>query len=185
MFDGTNLDKWTETAAYEITPEGYIRSNPAASGKNLYTKDQYADFVYRFEFKLTPGANNGVGIRTPLEGDAAYVGMEVQVLDNDAPMYESLHKHQYHGSIYGVIAAERKAMKPVGEWNQQEIHVQGNKVKVTLNGEVILDGDIAEASKNGTLDKKDHPGLKNKQGHIGFLGHGTEVFFRNIRVKTL
>ncbi|MCY4781291.1 DUF1080 domain-containing protein [Sphingobacterium sp. UT-1RO-CII-1] len=186
LFDGTNLDKWTETAAYEITPQGYIRSNPdATSGKNLYTKKEYADFVYRFEFKLTPAANNGVGIRTPLSGDAAYAGMEIQILDNDAPVYKDLKEHQYHGSVYGVIAAKRKAMKPLGEWNKQEIRVQGSKIKVTLNGEVILDGDIAEASKNGTLDKRDHPGLLNKTGHIGFLGHGTEVFMRNIRVKSL
>lgn len=186
LFDGTNLKQWTESAAYEITPQGYIRSNPDAKyGKNLYTKAEYADFVYRFDFKLTPGANNGIGIRTPLEGDAAYAGMEIQVLDNDADVYKDLHEYQYHGSVYGVIAAKRKAMKPVGEWNSQEIRIQGSKIKVTLNGEVILQGDIAEASKNGTRDKKTHAGLTRKTGHIGFLGHGTEVFFKNIRIKEL
>jgi len=186
LFDGTNLDKWTETPAYEITQEGYIRANPDAKfGKNLYTKAQYGDFVYRFDFKLTPGANNGVGIRTPLEGDAAYVGTEIQILDNDAEIYKNLKEYQYHGSAYGILPAKRKGMKPIGEWNSQEIRVQGSKIKVTLNGEVILDGDLAEASKNGTLDSKNHPGLNNKLGHIGFLGHGSEVFFRNIRIKRL
>lgn len=186
LFDGTDLDKWTDTPAYEITPEGYVRANPEAKfGKNLYTKEEFGDFVYRFEFKLTPGANNGVGIRTPLEGDAAYVGTEIQILDNDAEIYKNLKEYQYHGSAYGIIPAKRIAMKPVGEWNTQEILVQGSRIKVTLNGTVILDGDLAEASKNGTLDKKDHPGLKNSKGHIGFLGHGSEVFFRNIRIKRL
>ncbi len=186
LFDGTNLDKWTATSAYEINPEGYIRANPDAKfGKNLYTKEQYADFVYRFDFKLTPGANNGVGIRTPLEGDAAYAGTEIQILDNDADIYKNLHDYQYHGSAYGIIPAKRAAMKPMGEWNSQEIWLKGSKIKVTLNGVVILDGDLAAASKNGTLDKKEHPGLRNSTGHIGFLGHGTEVFFRNIRVKRL
>src|SRR5690606_36590976 len=91
LFDGNDLDKWTETPAYEITPQGYIRANPDAKfGKNLYTKNEYSDFVYRFEFKLTPGANNGVGIRTPLEGDAAYAGTEIQILDNDAEIYKNL-----------------------------------------------------------------------------------------------
>src|SRR5690606_3564593 len=94
-------------------------------------------------------------------------------------------EHQYHGSAYGIIPAKREGMKPVGEWNAQEIRVQGDKIKVTLNGVVILDGDLAEASKNGTLDGKNHPGLSRKSGHIGFLGHGSEVFFRNIRVKKL
>ncbi|MFD2967207.1 DUF1080 domain-containing protein [Sphingobacterium bambusae] len=186
LFDGTNLNKWTETSAYEITPEGFVRANPDAKfGKNLYTKEQYGDFVYRFDFKLTPGANNGVGIRTPLDGDAAYVGTEIQILDNDADIYKNLKEYQYHGSAYGIIPAKRTGMKPIGEWNSQEIRLQGNKIRVTLNGVVILDGDLAQASKNGTLDGKDHPGLKNAQGHIGFLGHGSEVFLRNIRIKKL
>lgn len=186
LFDGTNLDKWTSSTAYEITGEGVLRSNPDAKfGKNIYTKNEYSDFVYRFEFKLTPGANNGVGIRTPIEGDAAYLGHEIQILDDNADVYKNLAPYQYHGSVYGIIAAKRGALKPLGEWNEQEIRVQGSKIKVTLNGKVIVDGDIKEATKNGAADKKDHPGLKRTTGHIGFLGHGTEVFFRNIRVKSL
>jgi hypothetical protein len=186
LFDGTNLDKWTNTPAYEITQEGYIRSNPDAKfGKNLYTKEEYGDFVYRFDFKLTPGANNGVGIRTPLEGDAAYAGMEIQVLDDGADVYKDLKPYQYHGSVYGIIAAKRGSLNPVGEWNTEEIRVQGDKIKITVNGKVIVDGDLKQATKNGAADGKNHPGLDNKSGHIGFLGHGTEVFFRNIRVKRL
>ncbi|MFD2599855.1 family 16 glycoside hydrolase [Sphingobacterium corticis] len=186
LFDGSNLDKWTESTAYEITPQGHLRANPNAKfGKNLFTQETFSDFVYRFDFKLTPGANNGVGIRAPLEGDAAYVGTEIQILDNDADVYKNLEKHQYHGSAYGVMAAKREALKSAGEWNSQEIRVQGDHVKVTLNGTVILDGNLTEASKNGTLDGKDHPGLSRKSGHIGFLGHDSEVFFRNIRIKKL
>ena len=86
-------------------------------GGNLYTEKEYADFIYRFEFQLTPGANNGLGIRAPLTGDAAYVGMELQILDNTAPIYANLHEYQYHGSVYGVIPAKKGFLKPVGEWN--------------------------------------------------------------------
>src|SRR5690606_969681 len=186
LFDGTNLDKWTSSPAYEINEEGFIRANPNAKfGRNMYTKEEYSDFVYRFEFKLTPGANNGIGIRAPLEGDAAYQGYEIQVLDNDAEVYKKLAPYQYHGSVYGIIPAKRGALKPVGEWNEEEIRIQGSKIKVTLNGEVIVDGDIQEAAKNGTMDKKNHPGLNRTSGHIGFLGHGSEVFYRNIRIKKL
>jgi hypothetical protein len=74
---------------------------------------------------------------------------------------------------------------PAGEWNKEEIIAKGNKIKVILNGTVILDGDIKEASKNGTMDHKEHPGLLRKTGHIGFLGHGEVVRFRNVRVKRL
>jgi HEAT repeat protein len=187
LFDGTNLDSWQgNTSAYVVSDEGTLAIYPTKdSGGNLYTKEEFGDFVYRFEFRLTPGANNGIGIRTPLTGDAAYVGMEVQVLDDDADMYKDLETYQYHGSVYGIIAAKRGFLKPMGEWNQEEIYIKGDDIKVTLNGTVILEGNLSEAVKNGTLDKNDHPGLKRSSGHIAFLGHGSEVHFKNIRIKEL
>lgn len=187
LFNGKNLDGWVGNKVGYRVDEGEIFVDPSASGGggNLYTEKEYADFAFRFEFQLTPGANNGIGIRAPLEGDAAYVGMEIQVLDNTAPVYANLQKYQYHGSVYGVIPARREFLKPVGEWNEEEIWIQGTRIKVTLNGTVIVEGDIAEASKNGTIDHNDHPGLKRTTGHIGFLGHGSELRFRNIRIKTL
>ena len=186
LFDGTNMHHWMGNTQDYIIEDGDIVIYPERGGKgNLFTKEEYSDFAFRFEFQLTPGANNGLGIRAPLEGDAAYVGMELQILDNDAEIYKNLKPYQYHGSVYGVMTAERGHLKPVGEWNYQEVIVKGPQVKVILNGNVILDGDIAEASKNGTLDGLDHPGLKRDTGHIGFLGHGSVVRFRNIRVKDL
>jgi hypothetical protein len=111
--------------------------------------------------------------------------MEIQVLDNEAPDYKDLDPRQYHGSVYGVIPAKRGFLLPTGEWNKEEIIAKGNKIRVTLNGTVILDGDIKEAIKNGTLDNKEHPGLFRTSGHLGFLGHGDVVRFRNMRVKKL
>lgn len=186
LFNGKNLDGWIGNKVDYLVEDGVIVIRPTQGGHgNLYTEKQYGDFNYRFEFKLTPGANNGLGIRTPAEGDAAYLGMELQILDNTAPIYANLQPYQYHGSVYGVIPAKRGFLKPVGEWNSEEVIVQGTRVKVILNGEVIVDGDIADGRDNGTMDHKDHPGLKNTQGHIGFLGHGSVVHFRNIRIKEL
>jgi hypothetical protein len=184
LFDGTNLDKWIGNKTGYLVENGTMVVNPAGgSGGNLYTAKEYGDFEYRFEFQLTPGANNGLGIRTPTEGDAAYVGMELQILDNEADMYKNLQAYQYHGSVYGVIPARRGFLKPIGEWNEEVVIAKGSKIKVILNGQVIMDGDIKEASKNGTADHREHPGLHNPKGHIGFLGHGSVVRFRNIRVK--
>jgi hypothetical protein len=186
LFDGTNLDQWIGNKRDYVVESGNIVLYPSQNfGGNLYTKEQFDNFIFRFEFMLTPGANNGLGIRTPLEGDAAYVGMELQILDNDAPIYKDLQAYQYHGSVYGVIPAKRGYLKPTGEWNYQEVIADGDNIKVILNGTTILDGNIREASKNGTMDKREHPGLLNKTGHIGFLGHGSEVKFRNIRIKEL
>ncbi|MEC3907039.1 DUF1080 domain-containing protein [Tamlana sp. 2201CG12-4] len=186
LFNGKDLDHWIGNKTDYVVENNEIFVNPKQGGHgNLYTAEEYSDFIFRFEFKLTPGANNGLGIHTPLEGDAAYVGKELQILDNTAAIYKNLKPYQYHGSVYGVIAAKRGFLKPVGEWNIQEVIVKGDDIKITLNGNVIVDDNMAEASKNGTADKTDHPGLKRKKGHIGFLGHGSELWFRNIRVKAL
>jgi len=185
LFNGQDLSQWTGNTTGYLVRDGVVEVAPEKGGGNLYTKEEFANFVYRFEFQLTPGANNGIGIRAPLEGDAAYVGMEIQVLDNEAPVYKELHPYQFHGSVYGVIPAKRGFLLPVGQWNKEEIVARGNKIKVTLNGTVILDGDIKEASKNGTMDHKEHPGLLNPSGHLGFLGHGDVVRFRNMRVRRL
>lgn len=185
LFDGTSLDQWTGNTEGYVIENGNLVIHPDKGNGNLFTRKEYSNFIYRFEFQLTPGANNGLGIRAPLEGDAAYTGMELQILDNKANVYKDLKEYQYHGSVYGVIPAKRGYLKPAGEWNYQEVIARGSRIKVILNGTTILDGDIAEASKNGTMDHRDHPGLRRTSGHIGFLGHGSVVRFRNIRVKEL
>jgi HEAT repeat protein len=186
LFNGRTLNGWVgDTLAYGVE-DGMIVTIPSKGTiGNLYTQKEYVDFNIRFEFQLSPAANNGLGIRAPLTGDAAYVGMELQILDNTAPIYARLHPYQYHGSVYGVIPAKTGYLKPLGEWNYEDVLVKGTHIKITLNGTVILDDDIANARDNGTMDHKQHPGLKNKTGHIGFLGHGSLVKFRNIRIKDL
>ncbi len=186
LFNGRNLDGWVGNKVEYTAEDGILVIKPQAkSHGNLFTEKEYADFIFRFEFLLTPGANNGIGIRAPLEGDAAYVGSEIQVLDDTAPVYAELQPYQYHGSVYGVIPAKRGFLKPLGQWNQEEIMVKGSRIRVTLNGTVIVDGDLQEASRNGTLDKKQHSGLQRTSGHIGFLGHGSVLSFRNIRIRDL
>ncbi|MBN3583148.1 DUF1080 domain-containing protein [Algoriphagus aestuarii] len=186
LFNGTNLDGWVGNKTSYLAQDGMIVIDPKGTGGgNLYTEKEYGDFILQFEFRLTPGGNNGLGIHAPLEGDAAYVGKEIQILDNTAEKYAELQDYQFHGSVYGVIPAKRGFLKPVGEWNQQTVIVNHPKIKVILNGTTILEGDYLEASKAGTLDHKDHPGLQRSSGHIGFLGHGDVVYFKNIRIKEL
>ncbi len=188
LFNGKDLDNWVGNKTDYTAKDDMIVVDPKkgsrASG-NLFTDKDYSNFNFRFEFQLTPGANNGLGIHAPLEGDAAYAGKELQILDNTASIYANLKPYQYHGSVYGIIASKRGALKPVGEWNSEEVIVNGDDIKIILNGVVIVDGNMKEASKNGTADKKNHPGLKRNTGRIGFLGHGSQLKFRNIRIKEL
>lgn len=186
LFNGKNLDGWQGNKTDYYADNGELVVNPKKGGHgNLFTTKEYSDFIFRFDFQLTQGANNGLGIRAPLKGDAAYNGMESQILDNTAAIYANLEEYQYHGSIYGTLAAKRGFLNPLGEWNTEEVRFVGSKVKITLNGEIILDGDISEARRNGTKDGKNHPGLKRDKGYIGFLGHGSDLKFRNLRIKDL
>ncbi|MCR5139198.1 MAG: DUF1080 domain-containing protein [Bacteroidaceae bacterium] len=198
LFDGTNMDNWQGNLDNYTLIDGAIYVDATyGNGGNLYTKKKYSDFIYRFEFQfMVLGVNNGVGIRTPMDVDAAYEGMEIQILDHDAPYYRNLREYQQHGSVYGIIPAKRVKFPELGTWNTEEIRAIGDHITVTVNGEVILDGNIREACKGHnvspdgganeyTVDHQNHPGLFNKDGYISFCGHGTGIKFRNIRIKDL
>lgn len=186
LFDGKTLAGWQLVGG---RGPGYIVEHgtivcPKDGGGNLYTKKQYSNFIFRFGFKMEPGGNNGVGIRAPLTGDAAYQGMEIQILDHDHVQYKGKIKPtQRHGSVYDVFPANGEALQPAGEWNEEEIRVDGSKVTVTLNGKVISESDLSTVTDAAVLKK--HPGLLRKTGYLGFLGHGSRVEFRNLRLKEL
>ena len=186
VYDGKTLNGWTLIGGHGpgyVPGEGGVLTCPADGGGNLYTEKEYSDFHLKLEFKLSPGGNNGIGIRAPLQGDAAYVGMEVQVLDDEAPGYANLEPGQYHGSIYKVAAAKRGALKPTGQWNCEEIIATGRRIQVIVNGKKTVDCDLNSVTDPETL--ANHPGILRQKGHIGFLGHGSLVEFRNIQLKDL
>jgi len=183
LFDGKTHAGWTGAVNGYAIEDGKMICKP---GGNIYTEKEYADFIFRFEFLLPPGGNNGVGIRAPLKGNAAYAAMEIQILDDRHEKYSGwLKPYQVHGSIYGVVPAKRDCLKPAGQWNSEEITCKGSQVKITVNGMVIVDADLSKIDANKTIDGRPHPGLHNPKGHIGFLGHGDPVEFRNIRIKEL
>ena len=186
LFDGKTLAGWKLVHGHGpgyVVEAGKIVC-PADGGGNLFTGKEYANFIFRFEFRMEPGANNGIGIRAPLEGDAAYAGMEIQILDDQHPRYHGLIRpEQHHGSIYDVIPARTGYLKPTGEWNSEEIMARGRQIRVTLNDVIILDASLDIVREPEVL--KHHPGLARTSGHIGFLGHGTRVEFRNIRIQPL
>jgi hypothetical protein len=185
LFDGKTFNGWKlmhqHGPGYGIT-NGILYCAHGGGG-NLLSEKEYENFVFRFDFRLEPGSNNGIGLRTPLEGDAAYVAMESQVLDDTTTRYGPLRPEQMHGSIYNVIPAKSGSQKPVGEWNEQEISVNGRHIKIVLNGTTVLDGNINDVKNPALLHQ--HHGLMRERGHIGFLGHTEYVEFRNVRIKEL
>jgi len=184
LFDGKTLNGWTLVGGHGpgyVVVDG-ILTCPADGGGNLFTEKEYSNFVLRFEFRMEPGGNNGLGIRAPLKGDAAYAGMEIQIIDEGHERYKGwLKPTQHHGSIYDVIPARSGYLRPAGEWNEEEGIADGRHIRVTLNGVIITDADLDIVKEPEVL--KRHPGLARTTGHIGFLGHGTKVEFRNIWIK--
>jgi hypothetical protein len=184
LSNGRDLSGWMgATGDYQVV-DGAIVCRAGREG-NLVTKDMYDNFVARLEFKLPPGGNNGLAIRTPTpEAVATYEGLELQILDNEAPQYATLEPAQYHGSVYGLVPALRGYLRPVGEWNDQEVTVNGDHIEVLLNGFPILNANLDKARRK-PLDGMKHPGAFRSTGYFGFCGHDEPVAFRNIRIKRL
>ncbi len=175
LFNGTDLTGWQGGNYY--VEDGVMICRDGT----IMTTEFFANYVLEFEFRLPPGGNNGLGIHYPGHGNAAYTGMELQILDDTHPQYAELKDYQYHGSLYELAAAKRATFKPVGEWNHQRVQVNGPRVVVEVNGEITLDVNLDEIN----VSHPDHQGAKRRSGHIALLGHGDPVAFRNIRVREI
>ncbi|HPD28809.1 MAG TPA: alpha-L-fucosidase [Phycisphaerae bacterium] len=142
----------------------------------LGTVRNYTDFIIELEYKLSPGGNSGVFLRTPREGHPSAVSFEIQILDNTAEKHKNLKPAQYCGSIYKIVAADKDATKPVGEWNRMRIMAEADHIVVWLNGEKVVDA----------TGKSDPEILqRSREGAIGLQNHRSEVSFRNIRIADL
>jgi len=185
IFNGRDFTGWKGPIDNYEVKEGAIVCK-AGKGGTIYTSEEYSDFVVRLEFKLPKGGNNGLAIRYPGNGDTAYVGMcELQVLDDDYEKAKNtkIDPRQAHGSAYGMVAAHRGYQRPIGEWNYQEVTVTGSKIKVELNGNIILDADLSKVTE--FMGGKPHPGKDRTSGFFGLAGHSDPVMFRNLAIKTL
>ena len=188
LFNGKDLTGWTVTpgAKKELwgadKDKGIIFVNGGGGGW-LMTEKEYEDFVIRVDFKIPEKGNSGVALRAPLEGDPAYKGMEIQILDDawHKANLKGLRNVQLTGSIYGVVPPSKDATKPVGEWNTIQITAKGPKIKVELNGTTIVDANLEDHKDQA----KEHPGLLRTKGHLGLQSHTERVEFRNVYVKPL
>ena len=108
---------------------------------------------------------------------------ELQILDSEHPRYAKLDPRQYHGSAYGIVAAKRGHLKESGQWNHQTVTVEGSRIVVILNNQLILNADLNKATS--FMANKKHPGIALKEGHFGFAGHNDPVSFRKIKIKNI
>lgn len=201
LFNGKDLSGWEgATDTYCVSPEGYLtciqKDGVGESGaRNLWTTKDYANFTIRFDVKLPPNANNGLGIRCKPNGWCSREGMELQLLDDWGDAYNGSNKLvdvHYTGSIYGVVPPARKVngesyLNKPGEWNSVEVTADGSRIVFVLNGTTIVDADVSKYSTDGTVpaDGIKRPGLHNKTGRIHWCGHGHNILWKNIRIKEL
>ncbi len=184
VFNGTDFTGWDGPLdQYEVT-DGAIVCKPKKGG-NIYTKAEYDDFTVRLEYKLPPGGNNGLALRYP--GGNVHVATqamcELQILDDTAAQYAKLDPRQFNGSAYGMVAAHRGYLRPVGEWNFMEVTAKGSTLVAELNGTRVLDTDLAKVTE--FKDNTPHPGKDRTKGHFGFAGHNDPVAFRNIEIRKI
>jgi hypothetical protein len=184
VFNGKDLTGWMVNEGGKMEDWGAqdgILFTKGSGGGWLMTEKEYADFEIRLEYKVPENGNSGVGLRSPLKGDPAYVGMEIQILDDNGPDYKNLQPFQYTGSIYGVVPPAKRVTKAAGEWNQMHITAKGRRVIVEINGTEVVNANLDDHKDQA--DK--HPGLLREKGHIGLQSHTHRVEFRNIYIKTL
>jgi hypothetical protein len=182
LFNGKDLKGWkvTEGGKKDVWgAEQGVLFVAGGGGGWLMTEDEYSNFELHLEFKMPRMGNSGVALRSPLQGDPAYVGMEIQLLDD--ANWRGLRPTQHTGSIYDVVPAAKVVTKPAGEWNSMRIVCNGRHVIVNLN-----DHELVKANLDDYKDHfEKHPGLKRDKGHIGLQSYNYRVEFRNIFIKKL
>ncbi|MBT1705922.1 3-keto-disaccharide hydrolase [Chryseosolibacter indicus] len=197
LFNGKDTEGWRfykgkENDSWEVV-DGTLHCKPAAAATkraDLMTVNQYENFELSFDWKIAEKGNSGVMYRVTEEFNEPYLsGPEYQVID-DKGYPNEVRDTQTTGSNYDMHAAPTgKPINPVGEWNNSKIVVTGNKVQHWLNGvqlfEYELGSDDWKQRKAGSK-WKDAAGYGMAQkGHIDFQDHGTEAWFRNIKIKNL
>jgi hypothetical protein len=174
--------------AAEWTVKDGVLTSVGARGCWLISEKDYGDFEIQYEFKLGPMGNSGLALRAPAKGDPAFDGLEMQMADF---RYNTKAKDsELTAGLYRAVAPVKQVYKPE-EWNRVHVKLQGTKVWVELNGEVVQDIDLAKFE--ATVPRHDHtlaPALKDRptKGRIGFqeLSRGdSHVLIRNAKIREL
>jgi hypothetical protein len=181
LFNGKDLTGWKATGNPKVWgAEDGVLYVAGGGGGWLMTEKEYGDFELRLEYKLPKMGNSGVGLRSPLEGDPAYAGMEIQLIDD--ANWKGLQSWQHTGSIYNVVPAAKVNTKAPGEWNTMRIVAKGRQVTIENNGEKLVDANLDDYVKEYG---KRHPGITREKGHVGLQSYNFRVEFRNIYLKPL
>ncbi|MHC4640955.1 MAG: 3-keto-disaccharide hydrolase [Planctomycetota bacterium] len=187
--EGFKVSDWSNVAApqkVEGTPWKIEDGILYGMNKRTWIRStkEYSDFVLKLDTKITRGSNGGIGLRFPPEGDPAYKAMEIQVVDDRVYYGGSARTEQCTGSIYDEIAPAKDATNPIGQWNSWLITARGSQITIILNGEKIIDADLARET---IARQQKGPALAERplKGHIGFQNLNGNITLRNIMIKEM
>lgn len=181
LFNGKDLKGWQTEGNWMVEKDGVVVLKPRPGekgwdryGSYLWTDRTYGDFILDLEYKHVKGGNSGVFFRTKdIKKDSGKSGIEVQILDSHGKK-EALTHHDC-GGIISTCPPSKNMAKPAGEWNHMIVTCKGTQLKVSLNGEQIIDIDLAKGPmKDRALT-----------GYIGIQDHGEAFWVRNVRLKEL
>ncbi len=183
LFNGMDLDGWEVRESNTGDKEKWSFKNNLLVAKPgggwIGTKKMYGDFVLKVEWRIFEGGNSGVFLRVPdvkSKESPSALGLEIQILDDNAPKYKGLKPYQYCGGLYHFQGPSKKMFKGAGEWNSYEITCKKESIAVVFNGEKVID---ADARKDAVLAKRP------RRGFIGLQNHNSGVEFRNVMIKSL
>jgi len=191
LFDGKTLDGWTTLDKKPVTKGWVVEDgllHRTDTGGDIYTEKEYANFIVEFEWRSVANTNSGVKYRMKLYGKE-YLGPEYQILDDGEPP-KTKNPKMRTASIYELFAPnDKRKLNPPGQWNTGRIVANGTRIEHWINGEKAVDAntasaDWAKAVAASKFNKYPEYG-RNPSGRIMLQNHGTEVWFRNIRIKLL
>ncbi len=193
LFDGRSTDAWRGVNMsgfpdqYWVIEDGALKTITKRRGTSLITKDTFDNFELQLEWRVSPGANSGIYYRVAGD-DSKFWSPEMQVLD-DERNGDGRNPITSAGAVFGVLGPDHKQLKPVGEYNLTRIVVQGGHVEHWLNGERILEYELESESFRSLVARSKHfnkPLLGPlNAGHILLQHYGSEVWFRNIKIRPL
>jgi hypothetical protein len=196
LFDGKTTNGWHAYRGKDVpgvwkVADGTLfcsRKNGDHAG-DIVTDDEYGSFELAFEWQVTPGANSGVMYRvTEGAGEPWFTGPEYQILDNTKHP-DGRKPKTCAASCYALYAPSEDKTKPVGEWNQSRIVINGPHVEHWLNGTKVVEYDFGSEDWKSRVGSSKFRKLekfgKEPKGHIDLQFHGDEVHYRSIRIRPI